>query len=259
MSVGVVLPWYEGAQDPRRDEALAYVRTWWSSTYPDWQLAMGVFRQDEGPWCKGLAVHRGVRELDADIIVVADADVICDNVHDAVDQIQRLHASWAIPHRMVCRLTADATTMFLRDGRRPVATMRPGVPSPDFVEVYPGVAGGGLVVLPRRLLADVPIDPRFRGWGQEDYAWSRALTMISGHPWRGQSPCLHLWHQPQVRLTRGRGSPASVDLFHRYHRIANVPGMLDLVEEAKRELSDDGRQPDGETLSDVAATIDPIE
>jgi hypothetical protein len=254
-SVGVVIPWYQRDPDPWRDRIFAHVRTWWETAF-SWQVVVGTVTSDEGPWRKGLAVHRGISQLDTEIVVVADADVTCDGVDDAVDQIARLAAGWAIPHRLVCRLTSDATSLLLQDGRYPATPTRTGVTGPGYTEVYSGVSGGGMVVLPRRLLTDVPLDPRFCGWGQEDLAWSRALTMVSGHPWRGRSPLFHLWHEPQQRMSRGVGSQGSHRLWQRYQTASTLPVMLDLVEEARLELVEDGFGSEcQEALSDPMVTI----
>jgi len=249
-SVGVVIPWYQKGPDPWRERALAHVRAWWDTAFPG-RVVLGTISSDDGPWRKGLAVHRGIAELDAEIVVVSDADVICEGVDDAIAQISRFDVGWAIPHRMVCRLTADATTMLLQDNTYPPTPTRTGVTGPHYAEVYPGAPGGGLVVLPRRLLEDVPIDPRFCGWGQEDYAWARALTMIAGHPWRGRFPLFHLFHEPQQRMSRGIGSSDSHRLWQRYHTAPNLPVMLDLIEEARKALHTTTEK----TLSDPLATI----
>lgn len=238
-SVGVVIPWYERDPDPWRDRILTYVQGWWETNFPHWQVVTGTVHVTEGPWRKGLAVHRGLEKTDADMIVVSDADVTCEGTPEAVEQITRLAAGWAIPHRLVCRLTPESTTMLLQDGRIPPTPRRVGATGPDYEDVYSGAPGGGLVVLPRRLLTDVPIDPRFAGWGQEDYAWARALTLIAGHPWRGRSPLVHLWHTPQPRMSRGVGSPDSNLLWKRYQTTPTLPSMLDLVEEARKALVGD--------------------
>lgn len=238
--VSVIIPWYERAYDQWRDLAFSYIRTWWSDNFPTWQIIVGQMGEDEGPWRKGLAVHRGLQQAKYDLIVVADADVTCDGIGDAVDQITTLRSSWAVPHRMVCRINEDATTLLLQDGRYPPTPYRVGVANPNYVEVYAGAVGGGMTVLPRKLLSDIPIDPRFSGWGQEDYAWGRALTMLAGHPWRGRSPLFHLWHTPQDRISRGVGSTESNTLWLRYQSMATLPMMLDLMEEAKQILAADG-------------------
>lgn len=233
-SVGVIIPWQQTI-DPWRDRALAHVLTWWEDNHPDWPVVVGTMPTDDGPWCKGFAVHQAMASLNTEMIVVADADVICDGTANAVDQISALRVGWAIPHRMVYRLTDTATALLYQDGRIP-PVVRAGVVSPDYREIHPGFAGGGLVVLPARLLSDVPIDPRFTGWGQEDQSWARALTMLAGHPWRGRAPLYHLWHEPQPKISVGIGSPEGYALWQRYQGAATLPIMLDLVEEARQAL-----------------------
>lgn len=232
MNVDVLIPWYDQPGVDDRKRVLEFVLNWWHKRHPRWNVIVGSMGSDEGPWRKGLAVRRALQKSSSEIVVVADADVVCDGVEQACDEVQALRTGWAVPHRLVYRMTEDATGMLIGDGRYP-PLVAPGVVSPDFGEIYSGKAGGGLVVLPRLMLDEVPIDARFAGWGQEDLSWGRALTMIGGHPWRGLAPLLHLWHQPQDRISRGVGSVDNYDLWQQYQQCGNMPAMLDLVDHAR--------------------------
>lgn len=252
-AVSVIIPWLlvpeqEDKQDSNwwRPAALAHVRDWWDTTHPDWQIIIGTMEESDGKWCKGLAVHRGLQVAAGKTIVVADADVTCDGMEAAVRCVADQHARWAVPHRVVCRLTEESTIVALQGGGYPPPPARLVAGGP-YVRVHPGAVGGGMVVLPRGLLEEVPIDPRFRGWGQEDHSWGRALTMIAGHPWRGSAYMFHLWHESRQRdgtgLTDAQrrsaaiGSAASYQLWKRYECMATLPDMLALVSEARDTLS----------------------
>lgn len=240
--VSVLIPWYKrenpGQDYDQRWETLTHIHQWWGSHHPTWEIVVGEQSDAEGPWRKGLAVHRALLKSTGDICVVADADVLCEGVAAAVDEIASLRHPWAVPHLWVFRLTQQSTRLVVEHGRYPPVPWRPGVSSPDFTETYRGVPGGGIVVLPRQLLAEIPMDPRFEGWGQEDYAWARALTALSGHPWRGRSPLLHLWHEPQDRISRGVGSPEGYGLWQEYQRAAHRLAMLELIDGARSALDD---------------------
>ena len=164
-------------------------------------------------------------------IIVADADVICEGISAAVHAVTEQRSPWAIPHRMVYRLTEQATIVAHAIGELPGPQ-----PRSNFEDVYQGVAGGGIVVLPRTTIDQVPLDPRFRGWGQEDMSWAHALTMLTGHPWRGMEPLFHLWHEPQNRDKRGVGSAAGRALWDRYRACCTRNDMLALIGEARLAL-----------------------
>lgn len=154
----------------------------------------------------------------ADILVIADADVWCDGVGEAVDAIEG-GAGWAVPHDKLYRLTEQATAGVLAGGGWP------GVRHLD-ERPYRGHEGGGIVVLPKPLAVDVPLDPRFRGWGHEDDSWAIALSAVAGGPWRGTEPLWHLWHPPQVRVSRRIGSDGGKALFRRYWAARNRPEQI---------------------------------
>lgn len=218
MTVAVVIPWRGG--DPARERALAWVLDRYEVEHPGWTVA--IAEAPPGPWCKAACILDGVAAVESDRIIVADADVWCDSITDAVDALQ--HHAWAVPHGDVHRLTDDATGRFLA-GAQPdgLATTEPP---------YPGHPGGGLVVIRRDVILDVPPDRRFVGWGQEDDAWGIALSTLAGMPFRGDHPLWHLWHSPQERQSRLVGTPGGWSLFKRYQSANGQPdAMRALVEE----------------------------
>lgn len=219
----VVVPWRPGC--PHRDRAWAYVWT----RHLDAGHDVRVGRYPPGELRKAAAVADGLAGV-AGLVVIADADVWCDGIPAAVDAV-RAGAAWAVPHRLVHRLTADATDAVLAGG---------DLEGPTTERPYRGQAGGGIVVTTTDLLDAVPLDPRFEGWGQEDEAWEAALLATAGRPWRGDAPLWHLWHPPQPRMTRHTGSKSSRALWKRYrqalrHAQRGAPGPMErLLEEARR-------------------------
>lgn len=211
-TVAVAVPWQPGC--PHREAAWAFVKPLWP-----WPVIEGT---NSGPWCKANAVMDALDRTDADIVVVADADVWADTTL-AVEAVAA-GAGWAMPHRFVHRLTATATEQVLAGGELGGDVEQ---------KPYRGMAGGGIVVLRRCTALDVPLDPRFVGWGQEDKSWAAALSTFHGGPWRGSEPLWHLWHPPQARMSRTIGSRASEALWHRYRRAQHRPdAMRALLEEA---------------------------
>lgn len=224
MTVAVVIPWQGGC--PYREQALTWVRDRWAKRHPSWPVLLGV--APDGSWCKADAVVDALARTDADIIVVADGDVWCDQVADAVAAVES-GARWAVPHGNVHRLTEDATTAVL------VGTL-PDVALPVEQAPYLGVPGGGIVALSAETFWSVPLDPRFEGWGGEDEAWGLALEKLAGSPRWGDAPLWHLWHPPQPRRNRHVGSPQNQALLVRYQTVRTPAGMRSLVDEARRML-----------------------
>jgi hypothetical protein len=156
---------------------------------------------------------------------VCDADVWCDGLDEAFAAV-RDGAAWAVPHGKVHRLTPQATEAVYESGLLAgELEQRP----------YLGHAGGGIVVLSRELWEQVPIDPRFVGWGREDDAWAKALTTLAGKPWRADHPLWHLWHPPQDRPSRTRGSRPTERLWQQY-RTADRQRIETLIAEARKLL-----------------------
>lgn len=230
--VAVLVPWTPGC--PHRETAWAWVRRRYELF--GWDIIEG--RGPDGPWCKSLAVEDALSRTTADLLVIADADCWSDGIGAAVHAVLNGHP-WARPHENVHRLTQDATDDLLAGGE-------PGECDPH---PYRGVDGGGIVVIPRATYGEVPIDPRFRGWGGEDVSWATALHVLAGRPYGVSQPLLHLWHPPQDDASPRRGpggarwmnEPNRI-LHERYkHARKNRDLMAALVNEAK-EARDGERQ-----------------
>lgn len=211
-TVGVVIPWAGGCA--HRERALQWVLNQYQRNYPSWWITIGYSSPDR--WCKAEAVSKAIQATNREILVVADADVWCDGVGTAVDHVAN-GDPWAIPHRLVHRLTEASTDRFIGGDRQGLDTLeRP----------YNGHAGGGIVVTTRHGWQQAPLDPRFIGWGHEDDSWAIAMRGLLGPSWRGTAPLWHLWHPPQPRLTRMIGSVPSKELARRYHQAHKRPQAL---------------------------------
>jgi len=240
-TVAVLIPWSDVEQDADRIAAFEYVCAWWARAHPAWPVIVGRCDADDGPWRKGLAVWRALCRASADVVVVADADVICANVGNAVDAVASGATSWSMPHRMVGRLTAESTAIVYQRGVYPPPPFRPGAAGMAFAEVHRGAPGGGMVVVRSDIAKRIPIDPRLIGWTHEDYAWSRALTMMAGHPHMGRELLYHHWHTPAwtngaERVMRSSAvlmpSSAGDALWARYRSAPHAEAMGALCREA---------------------------
>lgn len=216
-----------------RGDALAWVLHRYGVEHPDWRIVVAE-QEGDGPWCKAAAVMPAVGALDADLVVVADADVWCDGLDETVARVELGETGWAVPHTLVHRLTANATVR-LHAGEL-VDLDEPGNHDQ---RPYRGVLGGGITVLPRDTLLDVPLDSRFVGWGQEDLAWAVALHTLHGPAWRGTAPLLHCWHPHPPRLNRRVGNPAGKALYRRYLNARQNPTtMRALLDEVVTDVVD---------------------
>lgn len=230
MDVSVLVP-YRGDDGGPRDRAWEYVQRWLRDRFPDWQVRQGAC--PPGPWIKAHAVLDALTRSDGDILAIVDADVVSAGVGLAVEAVRSGVAPWATPHRRVYRLTEQATERVLAGGplpaiperaprrRRPGERQRPWR-APDFAEIHTAMPGGGIVVLPRALYEQAPMDPRMRGWGSEDAAAGIMWRTLAGAPFRGTAPLWHMHHPPQPRLSRAVGSQENRALLMRYRDAAKV-------------------------------------
>lgn len=239
MTTKVIIPWRQGC--PVRTANLNRVITWWETHYPDWPVRIGEYPAECGDWRKSMAIRAAGHVDDSDTVIVSDADVVCEQVELAVnavstDRTSTRHYLWAMPHRTVYRLTESATNLAVNGSWWPSMVQTQRELQPFLSRSYAAFPGGGLVVLVGRVLSEIPMDPRFAGWGQEDHSWALALSMMAGGPWRGYAPLWHLWHPPAPRMKPGIGSVYGRQLWHRYRSAATPDAMRVLIHEAGLEI-----------------------
>lgn len=181
------------------------------------------------PWIKAAALWPAVQASSAEILVIADADVVCDGIPEAVRAV-RDGAAWARPHNSVVRLSQEGTEAYMAGVRWQDCGLdqRP----------YHGIDGGGVVVTWREVMLEIPPDARFLGWGQEDSSWGFALYSLLGPCWKGSEPLVHLYHPPAARLNRKKGSHEGWALMRRYAKARHRPDeMRALLKEARESFA----------------------
>jgi hypothetical protein len=228
--VRVLIPWRPGC--PWREADLRMVRAWWEQAHPQWPVTLGTYQQPLGLWRKGAAVSRGGPWRDHMVMVVADADVICPQVADAVAAVRKA-GGWAVPHHRVAWLSKAATAEALHSSRLPAIPTGRQMRR-EIATVEPAVLGGGVVVTTGRLLREVPIDPRFAGAADEDRAWALALCRLAGLPWQGTGMLRHLWHPRPPEVS---GSLERATLHDRYQTAITPDLMRSLALEAQKALT----------------------
>lgn len=216
MSVSVIVP--RAGDCPHRERAWEWVR----SQLDGFEVIEGWGDVDR--WRKAEAVADALDRATGDILIIHDADVWSDHLHEAIAAVESGKHEWASPHWTVRRLTERGTEQILA-GERETAEVE---------EDHYAVLGGGIVVIRRESYERAPLDPRFVGWGGEDHAAAAMWKTLCGQVWKAQQPLWHLWHPPQERLNRKVGSEASDDLRGRYIGARCWPKrMRDLVEEGQ--------------------------
>lgn len=227
--IAVLTPYRAG--DTHRDRTWAWLRARWATTY-GWPVITG---DAPGDFNRAPAIRAASAQTAAELLVIADADVWCDDLDDALDAC-RAGAPWAVPHHSVHRLDEATTARIVAGGPRdPIGYDQ---------KPYRGNAAGGLVVMPVETLRIAPPDARFAGWGQEDDAWSLALSTLVGAPWRGEAALWHLWHPHPARRTRRVGNVAGEKLLRRYRKAnGNRQKMLALIVEGATD--GDQAEPNG--------------
>ena len=196
--------------DPQRRKVFRWVKGWYESH--GFPVTVGTCESDV--WVKAEAFNL---PADDDVVIMADADFIAppESLKRAVELARR--DGWATPGSKVRRFTQAATADVLASD----FAMPPWDAELD-QEPHDILPGGGIVCVRRDLWEATGFDPRFRGWGGEDWALGCALwTLANSAAHVVAGPVWHLWHPP---AEGGRvSSPETDALAWRYRKAKHRP------------------------------------
>lgn len=195
------MPW---RPKPGRLEAHAHARAWWDQHFPAYEVVEVDTDHEEFNLaaCRNAAV-RAAEERGADVVVIADADVI---FHPAITVDQCVFAARDgrvhMPFTEQVYLTREETEALL-SGRDAPTTGTPG-------------NGCCYIATPAAYWAAGGGDERFSGWGGDDDAFVAAAGTLVGLK-RHEGLAYSLWHPPVRDVGSDRWRPNSL-LAQRYWR-----------------------------------------
>ncbi len=214
------------------DEHRTAARRWVTDRYLSvcsWPVVVSM--QYDGQWCKAEAFNAAAANTDTDVLVIADADSYTTpgGLFAAVTAVESGRARWAQPASSVYRLDQSSTN-----------TVLAGEPTVDEPLVFRGrshelLAGGGIVVVARDLWVEAGgFDPRFLGWGGEDFALGCALRALTGeYAHRTPGTLWHLWH-PAAPSNGGLLPDNNFALANRYRAAKFDPDMTRTIINERR-------------------------
>ena len=230
VSTSIVVPWRpDGGQ---RDRLWAWCRRWWESELPGAEIV----ECDSGDelFTRGRSLNIGAQKATGDLLILADADTVVSDVHAAIDLVDN---GWVIAYEAnrYYRLTEEETERWLK--------WAPGFieepPRPDDLRMYrneygPLTSWSGVLVMRRSSFATAGgFDPRFVGWGHEDFGFMEAMNTLVSPVWRSPGFAVQLWHFHDETQRFGQpNEPANRELVNRYGAASgNREAMLALVAE----------------------------
>lgn len=192
--VSVVIPFK--TDDGPREALFQWVVSWWQAALPAAELI--IEHSLDEPFCLAAARNRGAARATGDVIVIADADMVCERTALLVGiATVRQHGGWALPYDVLELLDAATTAAVIAQPADPATLLPPHVVTERNVTSVSGV-----VIVPRAAWGVVHgQDERFLGWGYEDIAFQHALDTLWGPLQRVPGRLVHLDHPRSLATT----------------------------------------------------------
>jgi hypothetical protein len=200
--VSVIIPFREdraGLRGPTKD----WVEAHWRWALPDAQIIVSP-DSGEDPFCKAEAVNNGYRLATGNVLIVADADTICEPKHLKVP-IERALATnrLVVPWQQAYRPDdADSATMMAEAPDKPLHFPHEiRKRSPHTVN---NTTAAMVYVISKLGFEMVEgMDGRMRGWGYEDVCFRRACSALLGRPFYMTGEVISFSHpRPRVHGNR---------------------------------------------------------
>ena len=230
--VSILVPFRSEMGNDTRDRVWKWVKQRWAMIAPDAEIVMGT---DKGgmPFSKTCAVNDAFLKATGDVMVVADADAWMEEPElSRAIEIARRTQRLVVPWKTVVRLNEEDSKKIMR--KRPT-TKNLGITDQmraDAIETCVPETAGTLFIIVRDSFEKVQgMDPRFRGWGMEDVALSRACETLLGPNVYLDHEVYSLYHPRPVIKSRGRVweqdvGMAGIDLAKAYSSAHRNPGAM---------------------------------
>lgn len=202
-----------------RDMLWAYCRGKWEEN----GYGPIIESDSEGEWSRGEAINRGVAQTDAEVFIVADADVV--------------FASWDQPQMAATLALANGTLAYAHKTHNMVPweqtqeIMAGAQPTREMAEQSVDDTMSSCWAITRKSWDVIGgFDERFIEWGAEDWAWFAACGTLLGID-RVEALSFHLWH-PRDGEADHPFYAANIELGKRYMHLRNNPeGMRAILSE----------------------------
>lgn len=207
MTVAVLVP--RRSDGGRRDELWAFCRAWWEREFPDFEIVEGT--HEGGRFNRSAAVNQAAASTDADILIVADGDVIVPPGQVRAGVKVAMESGRAVlPYEDggYTPLTQSVTDQVLAgyEGKwdRTPSSVVAYEKSPNHVS--------SCVIVTRPLFDRVGgFDERFDGWGPEDRVFHLQVRVLGGGVERitrrdvgaARAQVFHLWHPLSTERAAG--------------------------------------------------------
>lgn len=198
MIIGV--PWRQGC--PHRERAWSYIEPRLRRT------ADRLIVANPDPFTRAAARNMAVDSVASGVVILHDADMLLpDEAYGELTARAEATGRLVIGYHQYRPLDHGQTLRVLAGADPFDITPR---------ETTEGWSVGGVIALTAESWREVGgMDPRFRGWGGEDFAFAHACSVVLGPIDRLRTPAVHLWHPHAAGTDPTREAECSV-LMARY-------------------------------------------
>ncbi len=189
MKVSILVPVDDLPDTPTQEFALST----WAEFLPDAEIVRGC--NLDVPYSRAKALNEAADKATGGILVITDRDLVYPDIRKTLRRVSSGSGVWAMSQNTI-RLGPIPTRKAIHGASFDRDLLR-GIGNDRYR------AKGGIIVLSREAWDIVGgMDTRYRGWGSEDTAFTRALRTLVGASLRFGDQW-HLWH-PATQLAGTR-------------------------------------------------------
>ena len=233
--------------DGSRTRLWDFVRERFERELPELELVVAT---DDGtdPFHKTVALNRAADRATGDVFMITDADTWLDPelIRSGANFVAENPHRWSKPWTFKLKVNAQETEHILKLGEKWNGSVDARFGRPENRNSFSHAPP--LIVSRQQFETVGGFDERFRGWGQEDVAFSMSLIRFYGAPKKFAGTTIHLFHPRIGRsgddLWEGQASnKQNMLLVGEYRRARTAEQMKALIEQRGEHGHRDGVEP----------------
>ncbi|MGL5557768.1 MAG: galactosyltransferase-related protein [Paraclostridium dentum] len=186
-NLSIIIPFKTDGLD--RERNWKWLKKRYEALMPEAELCIDDL--DVTPYCKSASINNAVRKSTKEILLIVDADIIM-SVKDLEKAINEVYDKGIVAPSRLVKFSENATNTILQSNNFNIDDSLIDMNT----QVFNSISSGICIIKKEIFKKCGGYDEKFKGWGNEDVAFSMCMHRVNGPIYRMTNFTMyHLYHQ----------------------------------------------------------------
>ncbi|MDK2587505.1 galactosyltransferase-related protein [Romboutsia sedimentorum] len=186
-NLSIIIPFKTDGKD--RERNWNWLKKRYQALMPEAELCIDELNVN--PYCKSASINNAVRKSNREILLIVDADIIM-SIEDLEKAINKVYDKGIVAPSRLVKFSENATNKILQNNDFNVADSL----IDNNTQVFNSISSGICIIKKEIFKKCGGYDEIFKGWGNEDIAFSMCMHRVNGPIYRMPDFTMyHLYHQ----------------------------------------------------------------